>query len=95
METSITSETISQQTVCGEIERPNKDRKFPEIAKKVPQTCNKDKEQINEGITEIEQTKKDLNKTREVYFDLIKMQKMARMKLSVKRRVVQEGEDPQ
>ena len=29
METSITSETISQQNVCREIERPNKDWKFP------------------------------------------------------------------
>ena len=34
METSITSEMISQQTVSGEIERPNKDHKFPEITKK-------------------------------------------------------------
>ena len=37
----------------------------------------KDKEQIDEGITEIEQTRKDLNKAGEVYFDLIKMQSMA------------------
>ena len=53
METSITSETISQQTVCGEIERPDKDQNFPEIVKKVPQTCNKDKESSSEGIVEI------------------------------------------
>ena len=59
METSITSETISQQTVCGEMEVPNKDWKFPEIAKKVPHTCNKDKKLINGGITEIEQTQND------------------------------------
>ena len=77
METSITSDMILQQTVCREIERPNKDQEFPEIAKNVPQKCNKDKEQINEGITEIEQTRKDLNKAREVYFDLIKMQRIA------------------
>ena len=57
METSITSEMISQQTVCREIGRPNKDPKFPEVAKKVQHTCHKDKEQINEGITEIEQTR--------------------------------------
>ena len=33
-----------QQTICGEIERPNKDQEFPEIAKKVPKTSNNDKE---------------------------------------------------
>ena len=59
METSFTSEMISQQTVCREIERPNKYWKFTEVAKKVPHTCHKDKEQINERITEIEQTRKD------------------------------------
>ena len=53
METSITSEMILQQTVCREIEGPDKDLKFPEIAKQVPCICNKDKEQINGGITEI------------------------------------------
>ena len=41
-----------------------------------------DKEHINEGINEIEQTRNDLNKAREVYFDLIKMQKMAHTKYS-------------
>ena len=94
METSITSEMISQQTVCRDIERPNKDWKFTEIAKYVPQTCNKDKEQVNERITEIEQTRKDLNKAREVYFELIKMQKMTWTKHSVKKRVVCEGRRP-
>ena len=57
-ETSITNEAISEETVCGEIERPNKDKKFPEVAKKVPCLCHTDKEQSNEGITEIEQTGK-------------------------------------
>ena len=62
---------------------------------KVPYTYNKDKEQINdEGITEIEHSGKDLNKAREVYFDLIKMQKMAHTKYSVKKKVVQEGKQP-
>ena len=42
METSITSETISQQIICEEIEKNIKDHKFPEIAQKVPQTCNKE-----------------------------------------------------
>ena len=75
METPITSETISQQ-------------KFPEIAKKVLQTGNKGKEHSNERITEIEQTDKDLNKARKVYFDSIKSQKksMAHMKYSVKKK---------
>ena len=36
METSITSETISQNTICGEIERPNKGQEFPDIAIKGP-----------------------------------------------------------
>ena len=44
MKTSITSEMISQQTICGETERPNKDQEFPEIAKKVPQESNNDNE---------------------------------------------------
>ena len=64
------------------------------MAKKVPQTGNKDKEHGNERITEIEQTDKDLNKARKVYFDLIKMQKMAQMKHSVTKRVVREGKRP-
>ena len=34
IETSITSETISQQPVCGDIKGPHKDQKFPEIPKK-------------------------------------------------------------
>ena len=37
------SETISKQTVCGEIERHGKDQKLPEIAKMIPFTYNKDK----------------------------------------------------
>ena len=42
METSLTSEMISQQTVCGETERPNNDSEFLEIAKMVPWTSNND-----------------------------------------------------
>ena len=75
METSITSETISQQTIHGEIERPNKDQEFPDIAKKVPRTSNNDKEidenQSKEKSSKIEQTRKNLNKVKEVYFNLI------------------------
>ena len=66
METSITSETISQQTICGETERPNKDQEFPEIAKKFPWASSNDNEldttQSNEEITEIKQTRKNLIK---------------------------------
>ena len=40
METSTTSETLSQQIVCREIERPDNDCEFLEVAKKVPHTCN-------------------------------------------------------
>ena len=36
METSITSETVSQNTICGEMEESSKDQEVPEIAKKVP-----------------------------------------------------------
>ena len=46
IETSITSEMVSQNTICGEIERPNKDWEFPEIAKRVPWASNKDNEKI-------------------------------------------------
>ena len=68
METSIISEMVSQNTICGEIEGPNKDQEFQEIAKKIPQASNKDKEQdedqSNEGITEIEQSGKNVKKVR-------------------------------
>ena len=38
METSVTSETVSQNTISGEMEGPSKDSKVPEIAKR-PQGC--------------------------------------------------------
>ena len=43
METSVTSETASQNTISGEMEGPSKNSKVPEIAKKVPRVPNKDK----------------------------------------------------
>ena len=49
---------------------------------------NKDKEETNEEITEIEQTRKDLNKARKVYSHLIKTQRMAQTKHIVKKRAV-------
>ena len=59
METSITSETILQQTICGELDKPNKDCKYIEIAKQVTQTSHNDNQaQSKEHITEIEQTRK-------------------------------------
>ena len=44
MESSITSEMVAQNTICGEIKGSNKDTKFPEISKRVLWTSNKDKE---------------------------------------------------
>ena len=94
MEISITSEMISQQIICGETERPNKDQEFLEIAKIIPWTCNNDnafdETQSNEEITEIEQTTKNLIKAKEVYFNYTQSQKMARTKHSVKKRVEEE-----
>ena len=37
METSVTSKTMSQNTICGEMEGSSKDCEVPEIAKKVPE----------------------------------------------------------
>ena len=49
---------------------------------------HEDEEQINERISEIKQTRKDLNIDKKVYFDLIKMQKIAQTEHTVMRRVV-------
>ena len=93
MESSITSKTVLQDTISGEVEEPIQD-KIPEIAKKVLRVPNKDKEQIDDkGIrnpnyllenneereTKIEQTGKDLNKGREAYFDFIQSQEQKNM----------------
>ena len=81
METSIISEMILQQTICGETEGYNKDCEFLEIAKKVPHASNNDNEcdktNSNEEITEIEQSRKNLIQAKEVYFSYIQSQKMA------------------
>ena len=64
MEISVPSETVSQNTISGEMEGPSKDSKVPEIAKKVPRVPSKDKEcgddqrSDNEGQTEIEKMAK-------------------------------------
>ena len=96
METSVTSETVSQNTLCGEMEGPSKDSKVPEIAKKVLRVPSKDKEYDDdqrsdiEGVTEIEQTGKNLNRVREAYFNFLQTQKkhMAHTKNTVKQRTV-------
>ena len=81
METSIASETVSQNTVSGEMEGPSKDSKVPETAKKVPRVPNKDKEHGNdqgsdkERGTKIEQTGKNLNRMREAYFNFLQTQR--------------------
>ena len=77
METSVISETVSQNTISGEMEGPSKDSKVPEIAKKVLRVPSKDKEynddqrSHNERETEIEQTGKNLNRAREAYFNCL------------------------
>ena len=74
METSSTSEMVSQNTSCGQI-LGTKNREFPEIAKNVLWASNNDKEhdknQSNEGIAEIEQPGKNLIKAREACFNSI------------------------
>ena len=76
VETSITSETVSKNTVSGEVAEPFKD-KTPEIDKNVLRVPNKDKEKTGdqgynkERETEIEQTGRDLNRVREAYFNFI------------------------
>ena len=44
MGTSITSETVLQNAICGEIVGSNKGHKFPKIAKKTLRVPNKDNE---------------------------------------------------
>ena len=76
VETSITSETVSQDTVSGEVEEAIKDKTL-EIAKKAMMVPNKDKEQpddwgsIKERENEIKQTGKNMNRLREAYFNFL------------------------
>ena len=85
METSITSETILQQTIWGELDKPNKDGKYKEIARQVPWTSHNDNQaQSKEHITEIEQTRKNLFHAREVYLKYLSCQKMACTKYSAR-----------
>ena len=54
METSITSEMISQRTICGDPENPNQDCEFIEMVNDTELKQTQSKEQM----TEITQTRK-------------------------------------
>ena len=72
METSITSEMISQQTICGDLENI-------EIANDTEPKLTQSKEQM-----EITQTRKTLMQAQKVYFKYFSSQKMACTKSTVK-----------
>ena len=72
MEMSITSETISQQTICGDNEGLN---------------LNNDMEDSKEQ-TELERMQNNLKKAREVYFKYFSLQKMACTKATVCKRAI-------
>ena len=65
METSITSETIPQQTICGDSENI-------EIVNDMEPKLTQSKDQM-----EIEQTRKNLLQALKVYFKYFSSQKMA------------------
>ena len=75
---SITSETISQQTICRDNE--SLDIEIPNDTE-CNLTHNKEK-------TELEQTKTNINWAREVYFKYFPSQKMAHTKAMVQKRVM-------
>ena len=88
METPITSEMISQQTICGEPENHNQDHEFIEIS-----NDNKLRQaQSKEQVTEIKQTRKKSNQCKEVYFYYFLPQKKTHTKHSIKQRVQQKVE---
>ena len=98
MGSSITSKTVSQDTISGEnIVKEPIWNKMLEIAKKVLRVPSKDKEQIDnrgirkpnylpesnkEGETELEWRGKDLNHAREVYIDLIWTQEQTKKSIA-------------
>ena len=82
-----------QQTICGELDKPNKDHKYIETTRHIPQASHNDTQaQSNEHITEIEQTRKNLIHAREAYFKYLSSQKMAHTKYSARRKAVK-GDD--
>ena len=72
METSITSEMISQQTICGDNAGLN---------------LNNDMKSSTEH-TELERMQKNLEKAREVDFKYFSLQKMACTKATIQKRVM-------
>ena len=86
METSITSEMISQQTICGDPENPYQDHEFIEIANDTEHKQAQSKEQV----TEIIQTRTNLMQAWRAYFKYLSSWKMAHTKSSVKRGTVKE-----
>ena len=81
METSITSKTVSQQTICGDIYSLNL-----EITNDTESKLTQ-----NKGQMEIELTRKNLVKAINVYFKYFPSQRMARTKFSVQRRATEDG----
>ena len=78
METSITSEMVSQQTIIGDNESLD-----IEVTNDTQFNLNHSKEQ-----TELEQTKNNLKQAREVYFKYFPSQKMACTKATVHKRTM-------
>ena len=74
METSITSEMISQQTVCGDNE-----------CQELTNNTEYSKEQ-----TEFEKMQNNLKRAREVYFKYFPSQRMACMKATIQKRAMME-----
>ena len=76
METAITSETISQQTIC-------RDNKSVELTNDMEYNLNYSKEK-----TELEKTQNNLKWAREVYFKYFPSQKIAHTKATVRKRAI-------
>ena len=81
METSITSERVSQQTICGDPESLNL-----EITNDTESKQTQSKDQM-----EIEQTQKNLIKARDAYFKYFPSQRMAHTKFSIRWRAMEGG----
>ena len=79
METSITSKTVSQQTISGD---PGNIEVANDTSPKLTQS---------KGQMEIEQTRKTLMNVQEIYFKYLSSQKMAQTKFSVRQRAVTGG----
>ena len=76
METSITSETISQQTICG-------DNESLELTNDTEYNLNYSKEK-----TELEKTQNKLKQARKIYFKYFPLQKMACTKSTIRKRAM-------